>query len=110
MNPFIFHQIRAHYRGQPFKAEWESMQQFFSIFLAHIPKDLPEKGKINKLKQLLSFLFKGSQELLERRQMMLTCLLREFDAFVAHAFSLFKEGWEASVFSNNGANDSSIDS
>lgn len=91
INPFIFHQIRAHFQSVPYQPVWSALDGFLNTFIAEIPSDLPEKGKVNKMKQLFSFLFKANSELINRRQAMLTTTMRDFDSFIAHALTLLKQ-------------------
>lgn len=66
-NPFIFQEIRAHFAGKPFVRSWSLMKRFIEVFAENFHDKMPERNKINKLKQLISYLFKGSDYLLERK-------------------------------------------
>jgi tRNA-dihydrouridine synthase C len=92
INPFIFHQIKAHFSGLPYKPDWNQLETYFAVYLAEMPADSSRKLKINKLKQLFSFLFKGSESLLARRQQVLTATHTDYDTFLQFAFALLKEG------------------
>lgn len=72
MNPFIFHQIKAHFAKTPYTPKWEDLTRYFDVYLASMAEEMPMKHRVNKLKQLLGFLFKGSPELLEDRPKILT--------------------------------------
>lgn len=72
INPFIFHQIRAHFEGKEFQISWNDFERYFEAFCGEVPEDSTKKGRINKLKQLLSMLFKGNEALMSRRMEMLT--------------------------------------
>ncbi|MFI5342999.1 MAG: tRNA-dihydrouridine synthase, partial [Chlamydiales bacterium] len=72
INPFIFHQIKAHFQGKPHECKWSDLTHYFEVYLAEIPPQTPEKNKIGKMKQLLSFLFKATPALLAKRQEILT--------------------------------------
>lgn len=66
MNPFLFHQIRAHYAGHEFVVEERALIAYFQTYLMELGESC-QKMRINKMKQLLSYFFKGSpyrQELL----------------------------------------------
>ncbi len=67
INPFLFHQIRAHFANEPFIPLWEKMSEYLDVYLKNMPSGTPMKTRVNKLKQLLSFLFKNPR-LLEYRQ------------------------------------------
>lgn len=93
INPFIFHQIRAHFAGKAYEPEWDDLQRYLEVYLSEIPPDSSERLKINKMKQLMGFLFKGNPELLDRRQTMLTTTYTDFESFLNFTIPLLKEGW-----------------
>ncbi|MDE3055755.1 MAG: tRNA-dihydrouridine synthase family protein [Verrucomicrobiota bacterium] len=72
INPFLFHQIRAHFAKKEYIPQKEDLALYLERYLTVMGPDAPEKLKINKLKQLLGFLFKSSQELMQHRQAILT--------------------------------------
>ena len=92
-NPFIFREIKAHFAGQLYRPSWEEMREYLSAYLAQIPLEATERLKINKMKQLMSFLFKGNPALMERRQSMLTFTASHSAAFLDFAIPLLKEGF-----------------
>ena len=67
--------------------------RYFDVYRAEIAEEMSKKVKINKLKQLLSFIFKGNAELLNRRQTILTFQPDDADSFMQFALPLLKEGW-----------------
>lgn len=89
INPFIFHEIRSHYSGKPYKPSWEALERYLQIYLAELPSIMPPRNKINKLKQLMGFLFKKSS-LLERRQEMLTTSYTAPEAFLNYVLPILK--------------------
>lgn len=95
INPFLFHQIRAHFSGNPFKAEWSSLVRYFEVYLKEIPSSITAKGKVNKMKQLFSFLFKGNPTLLKMRQDILTSTYPDLESFLQYAVPLLQEGWHS---------------
>lgn len=88
INPYIFHQLRGHFAGNSYHYTPEDLSRYINIYLSYIPCDMPVKTKINKLKQLMSFLFKGSQQLLNKRESILTTTCTDLDSFLK--FSLAK--------------------
>ncbi len=64
MNPFIFHQIRSHYSGSPYFPKPEGLIEFLRTYAGYLPL---HKSAVDKLKQLLSFLFRKNEALLEMR-------------------------------------------
>jgi len=95
INPFIFHQIRAHFAGAVYLPKWENLLSYLHVYIAEIPLESSEKLKINKMKQLMGFLFKANPALAERRQTMLTTTYTHFAAFMEFATALLKEGWHS---------------
>lgn len=93
INPFIFHQIKAHFLGKPFQPQWEDLLRYFDVYLAEIPADAPTKVKLGKLKQLLGFFFKGNEELLKSRAVILTSQVDSSEALMDLAIPLLQKGW-----------------
>jgi nifR3 family TIM-barrel protein len=71
INPFLFHQIQAHFTGSPFVYEWSHLERYLNVYLHDMPEEMSEKTRVGKFKQLMSFLFKATPELLEQREKML---------------------------------------
>lgn len=93
INPFIFHQIRAHFAGKVYKPHWNDLVKFFEVYLSEIPHESSEKGKISKLKQLMGFLFKGNDFLLSKRQEMLTSQSPDLSTFLNYSLPLLQKGF-----------------
>lgn len=93
INPFIFHQIKAYFSGIPYQPKWEDLVRYFDVYLSSIPPETPMKTAVNKLKQLLGFIFKGNARLLEKRQSILTSSLPDPQSFLAFAKSLLETEW-----------------
>lgn len=93
INPFIFHEIRTHFAGKSFKPEWQDLLKYLNVYLTEIPEAMVIKGRVNKLKQLLGFLFKGNADLLQKRNQMLTCTFPDPECFMNYVMPLLKEGW-----------------
>lgn len=90
INPFLFHQIRAHFSAIPYLPQWEDLLRYFDIYLAEMPLEMPLRTQVNKLKQLFSFLFKGSAPLLELRSTILTAQHSDPASFLSFALSLLR--------------------
>jgi tRNA-dihydrouridine synthase C len=92
INPFIFLEIRAHFVGTTVSDQREARDAALAAYLenyrSRISGAAPERTKVNKMKQLLGFLFKSSPVLLERRQQMLTIAAASEEAFMAEALPL----------------------
>lgn len=93
INPFIFHQIRASFAGTSFLPSWDALTRYFEVYLAEIPADMPARNKISKMKQLMSFLFKGNEALLAQRQSILTSSCQCINSFLDFAIPLLKTGF-----------------
>lgn len=93
INPFLFQQIKAHFSGETLVPQWDDLIRYFEVYCAEIPAEVPPKIRINKLKQLMGFLFKGNAQLLEMRQSILTSQYSEPEAFMQFALPLLQKGW-----------------
>jgi len=91
INPFIFHQIRAHFSGIEYRLNWNSLDIYFKTYLAQIYPESPMRNKISKMKQLLSFLYKANPILLAKRQEMLTSQYDHLNAFMQDALNELKK-------------------
>lgn len=90
INPFIFHQIRAQFSGVSFVSQWEDLERYFRVYMASFPENIRDKPRINKLKQLLGFFFKGSEQLMEHRPSILRSKLVDPNEFLQFAKSILK--------------------
>lgn len=88
VNPFIFHEIKAHYAKTTFSYEFADLERYIRTYQAHLDPNTPEKSRINKMKQLLSFLFKRNDVLLSRRQSFLTTQETNLDRVVEFGLNL----------------------
>ncbi len=98
INPFIFHQIKAFFAKEDFIPLGEKMMGYFDVFLKSMSPDIPMRIQVNKLKQLLSFLFKN-QKLLEYRQQILNSKYEEPYSLLQYAQSYFYKNC-INIFSN----------
>ncbi len=56
-NPWIFHEIRAHFASEPSPRNAQGVITFIRRFQSLITDVMPVKTQVNKLKQLVNFLF-----------------------------------------------------
>ncbi len=91
INPFIFHQIKAHYSGVAFQERWDDLVEYFNVYVSQLYPEAPEKTKVNKLKQLLGFLFKGSAELQSKRPDILKSQHPTLQSLMDFALDMMKE-------------------
>lgn len=87
MNPFIFQQIQAHFSGIPFLPTYAAIERFIHIFVGEIPVESPLRGRLNKMKQLFSFLLRGDEE---ARRVLLTNSYDSFESFLDFGLKLLK--------------------
>lgn len=71
INPFIFLEIKAHFAGQESPGNDQQLVDYLYTYYHAMAEGTPERTKINKIKQLIGFLFKASAERLEKRQSVL---------------------------------------
>jgi tRNA-dihydrouridine synthase C len=93
INPFIFHEIHAAFRGVPYEPRFEELLRFLHVYSDALPEVLPLRVKINKLKALMSYLFLGSDALKSRRRSVLVASYESVEAFLQHATTLLHESW-----------------
>lgn len=72
INPFLFHEIRSYFSKKAYLASEEALKGYFDTYLKSIPPSTPLKIRVNKVKQILSFMFKRTEQLQEKRMAMLT--------------------------------------
>ncbi len=89
INPFIFHQIRASFANKPFIPSENQLMEYLNIYLKSMLAVAPAKTCVNKLKQLLGFVFKNP-ELVEYRQQVLSSKLTDADSLLQYAQTFFK--------------------
>jgi len=87
MNPFLFHQIRAHFSQKPYQPKQEGLLQYFHTYIDEMGPNYSPKLRINKLKQLLGFLFRRPEQS-EKRSEMLRCTQTDPKTFLEKAFLL----------------------
>lgn len=93
INPFIFHQIRAYFAGKVFMPSWEQLLSYFHTYIQETPSGMPIKIKVNKLKQLMSFIFKGNDRLLQLRNTILTSKHLSPEEFLDFVLPHLKSAW-----------------
>jgi len=93
MNPFIFHQIRAHFTHMHYKPEPEALIHYLETYLNAMDQTYPPKSRVNKLKQLLSFLFKSNIQLQEQRLFILGSSCNTPHDLLLLAIPLLKANW-----------------
>lgn len=71
INPFLFHEIKAHFAGVPYMRKFERLEAFFNAYLDAMAPETPARTQVNKVKQLLSYQFRGSSALLAQRDQVL---------------------------------------
>ncbi|MBJ7449937.1 MAG: tRNA-dihydrouridine synthase family protein [Parachlamydiales bacterium] len=81
INPYIFWEIKACFEGSHYTRNIGDLLTFLTLFKSHFEADMRPKVRVNKLKQLVSFLFKANETLLEMRNNMLADTSSEDEYF-----------------------------
>ncbi len=90
-DPFIFQKIRAHFEGTSFVPSWDEYLLFFHTFLNELGNAISTRTKINKLKQLVNFLFLASPSLLETKKELLCLEVQAPEAFLEALLAALKK-------------------
>jgi tRNA-dihydrouridine synthase C len=90
INPFIFHQIKAHFAKTTYTPKWDDLLNYLNIYQAEL--FAPLKTKLGKMKQLMGFLFKATPQLMEMRNSVLTAQHADFESFIDFVLPLLKQG------------------
>lgn len=93
INPFIFHQIKAHFSKQAYHPKWEDLLNYFQVYRKEIPQEIPIKSQVSKLKQLLGFIFKTNDRTQALRTEILRSQYADPDSFLSYALPLLQENW-----------------
>ncbi len=93
MNPFIFLQIRLHFQKKIHNSSWESLEAYLRFYFLNIPKGIPEKTKVNKLKQLVGFICKSTATLSLQRQSILTIQNTDSTSFLEEILPILKRNF-----------------
>ena len=94
MNPFLFHQIRAHFSGTFFQPQWEALDRYFRTYISGLSENLSRQQKVNKIKQLLGLFCKSSDRLMQKRHEILATEDKDPNAFFAFVQPYLKENWK----------------
>lgn len=92
INPFIFHEIKAHFAGRAYQSCWDQLVRYFEVYVQQMEAGVPDRTKVNKVKQLMGFLFKKNEKLLAMRQSILTADQKEVGGFLEYALPRLAEG------------------
>lgn len=90
INPFIFLEIKAHFANQEHLFSWDALVSYLYTYLASMAESTPARTKVNKIKQLLGFLFKASESLLEKRQSVLQMSHKDASELIEAVLPLLK--------------------
>ena len=93
INPFIFHQIKAHFAGKSYFLLWDVFLKFIQTFIQDFPQETGLRGQINKLKCLFGFLFRGNAWLAAKRQLILTANYPDIPSYLNFVLPLYEEGF-----------------
>ena len=90
MNPFIFQQIRAQYHQKTFTPSWELFEAYLKKFVSMFPVSSLEKHKVNKLKQLTSFLCSEKAPFAPLKKSLLSLQVKTSQEYLNHMLNLFQ--------------------
>ena len=93
INPFIFHQIKAHFAGKSYIPEWDTWLHSLRTFIQHIPAEMALRGQLNKLKCLFGFLFRANAWLEAKRPLILTAKHSDLSSYLNFVLPLYKEAF-----------------
>jgi nifR3 family TIM-barrel protein len=79
--PFVFHEIKNHFAKKSCNPTKDDFYKFIQTYLQQLPENMLDIIKVNKMKQLLGFLFKGCGELRKHRQEMLRSTSKDLSFF-----------------------------
>jgi tRNA-dihydrouridine synthase len=88
INPFLFHEIKTSFEKKPYSHSRDQLNQFLKVYVESMPPDMLPRTRVNKLKQLLGFLFKASEKRLESRSLIMTSRYEEVDSLFEYAKAL----------------------
>ncbi|MGR3973066.1 MAG: tRNA-dihydrouridine synthase family protein [Candidatus Rhabdochlamydia sp.] len=91
INPFIFKEIQASFEGKTHLSSWNAFENFLDLFVSGLLPEAPLRNRASKLKQLVSFLFRKTPSLLERKSLVLTQQPDDLSTFVKFIKSLLRE-------------------
>lgn len=67
INPWIFCEIKSHFNKVPYEKKFSELKEFINTFCFYIEASSKEVNKINHFKQLISFLFRRSPQLMSKK-------------------------------------------
>lgn len=85
INPFIFHEIKAHYSGIPHHHNINDLCHYLDVYRREMPPEITEKSKIGKMKQMMGFIFKSNERLLGLRNDILRADFNDMGGFLDFA-------------------------
>lgn len=83
INPFLFHEIKAHFSKEPYEFRWRAIIDYLNVYLSSMSPLMLEKAKVSKMKQLMGFLCKNNPLLAEKRQEILRSTPQDAKSFLA---------------------------
>lgn len=90
-DPFIFKRIKAHFEKQIFSPLFEDYCRFFKTFKDELDPDTSSRTQVNKLKQLIHFLFESHPSLQKRKSLLLTHQEKDPSLYLEVILSHIKE-------------------
>lgn len=94
INPFIFHQIKAHFANKAYSSSWVAFLHYLDTFINNFSSEMTPRGRINKLKCLFGFLFRSRPSLEERRQKILTLANLDIPQYLDVVLPIYKQSFD----------------
>ena len=93
-NPWIFHEIKAHFDVAHRLLNWHETEEYLHKFLSSLPVDTKERSRINQTKQLLRFMFGRTDNLKVTAPTILTSCPNTAEELLARAIPFLKNALE----------------
>lgn len=87
-NPFIFQEIKAFFQGENYHTSFQELANYLISYVSYFPSSLKDQIKINKVKQIFSYLCLNYEILNEKRMIILKDKEVFFDKFFKKALTL----------------------
>ena len=93
INPFVFHEIKAHFEGKVYQPTWSQLEHYFTTYLKELYPTSPQRNKISKMKQLVGFFYKANTKILDKRNQMLKTQYNDLQMFMDYVLADLKENY-----------------
>jgi tRNA-dihydrouridine synthase C len=95
INPFIFQQIRAHFAKKSYVVSPDALESYFTAYLSGMSLEMTQKGRLGKMKQLVSFFFRATPDLMAQRQAVLASKHETMESLLDYTKPILQQAWES---------------